>query len=284
MQYLLPSCSRSDPPNETRALLVADRAGGRTVIRRQRVGYPLHVTRPFHLDSNRPDLATFYLQSASGGLYAGDDVSLELTIGTDAALHLTTQASTVVHDGRNQGSVQSQTIAVHSGGFCAVISDTFILFPNARLSIATSAVVADDAVLIIADGFAVHDPARRNRSFDLFTTATRIHRPNGDILISDRGSITGTELAGSLGPLGGHFASANVLVIAPPDQCADIVEMEAAANQCGCLAGASLAPNNAGLAMRILALDGGTLTRGIEAAFHVAGRAALGVDLAKRRK
>jgi urease accessory protein len=36
--------------------------------------------------------------------------------------------------------------------------------------------------------------------------------------------------------------------------------------------------------MRLLAPDGGTLVRGIEAAFHVAGRAALGVGLAARRK
>jgi urease accessory protein len=36
--------------------------------------------------------------------------------------------------------------------------------------------------------------------------------------------------------------------------------------------------------MRLLAPDGGTLTRGIEAAFQVAGRAALGTELAVRRK
>jgi urease accessory protein len=36
--------------------------------------------------------------------------------------------------------------------------------------------------------------------------------------------------------------------------------------------------------MRLLAPDGGTLVRGIEVAFHVASRAALGVELAPRRK
>ena len=284
MQYLLPSCSRSDAGHATRALLVADRAGGRTVIRKQNVGYPLHVTRPFRLDRNRPDLATLYLQSASGGLYAGDDVSLDLTVGTDAALHLTTQASTVVHDGRALGSCQSQTITVQSGGFCAIISDPLILFPAARLSLATAAVVAHDAVLILADGFAVHDPARRNKAFERFTSATRVHRPGGDLLMSDRGSIAGRELTGPLGPLGGYTAAATVLVIAPADRCADVAAMEVAADRCGCLAGASRAPNDAGIAMRILAPDGGTLTRGIEAAFHVAAAAALGVDLARRRK
>jgi len=36
--------------------------------------------------------------------------------------------------------------------------------------------------------------------------------------------------------------------------------------------------------MRLLAPDGGTLAAGIEAAFHVAGEAALGSKLARRRK
>jgi urease accessory protein len=36
--------------------------------------------------------------------------------------------------------------------------------------------------------------------------------------------------------------------------------------------------------MRILAPDGGALARAMEAAFHVAGRAALGAELAHRRK
>ena len=79
-------------------------------------------------------------------------------------------------------------------------------------------------------------------------------------------------------------AACSVLVIAPPDRLADIAEIEAAADKSGCLAGVTAAPNHAGLAMRLLAPDGGTLVRGIEAVFHVASRAALGVELAPRRK
>ena len=79
-------------------------------------------------------------------------------------------------------------------------------------------------------------------------------------------------------------AAGSVIMIMPPDRLADVAEIEAAADDCGCLAGVSAAPNGAGLAMRLLAPDGGTLIRGIEAAFHVAARAALGVELAPRRK
>lgn len=284
MPSLLPSCSGFDTGRTARATLVAERAGGRTVLRRQHVGYPLHVTRAFALDRDDPGLSTLYLQSASGGLYAGDHLTLDLTIGEGAALHLTTQASTVVHDGRRVGAVQNQTITVAAGGFCAVITDPYILFPHARLRIASSVSVADDAVLILADGFAIHDPHRRGEPFDRFTTGTHVQRPDGRTLLTDRGSIAGTELAESFGSVGGSSAAATVLIIASAERCADIPDMEAAADHCGCLSGASAAPNGAGIAMRLLAPDGGTLARGIEAVFHVAAKAALGFDLARRRK
>jgi urease accessory protein len=152
------------------------------------------------------------------------------------------------------------------------------------MRVRTTAEVAARGVLILADGFAVHDPQQRGRFFARFSTATRIVRPDGALLLSDRGSICGDELSARCGTLGGMAAAATVLVIAPPDRLADVAEIEAAADGCGCLAGASATPNGAGLAMRLLAPDGGALARGVEAAFHVAGRAALGVDLAHRRK
>ncbi len=284
MQSLPLSCSGFDVGREAEVLLVADLAGGRTVLRRQYVGYPFHITRPFQLDRMRPDLSTLYLQSASGGLYAADRLALDLVVGAGAALNLTTQASTVVHDGRGDGSTMRQSVTVKEGAFCAVISDPYVLFPGASLDLATIATVASDGILILADGFAVHDPHHRGGTFARFSTETRIMRPDGERVVVDRGSVGGDDLSGSCGALGGMTAACSVLMIAPPDRLADVAEFEAAADRCGCLAGATAASNRAGLAMRLLAPDGGTLVRGIEAAFHVASRAALGIDLAPRRK
>jgi urease accessory protein len=286
MLSLPQSCSEPDAGREAEVLLVAELAGGRTILRRQHVGYPFHITRAFQLDRMRPDLATLYLQSTSGGLYAADRLVLDVTVGAGAALDLTTPASTVVHDGGEEGSSMRHSVTVQDRAFCAIISNPYILFPAANLQIATIATVAADAILIMAEGFAVHDPHRRGGTFARFAAAaeTRIMRPDGQRVVVDRGSIGGSDLSGNCDALGGMSAACSVLVIAPPDRLADIAEIEAAADQCGCLAGATAAPNQAGLAMRLLAPDGGTLVRGIEAAFHVASRAALGVELAPRRK
>jgi urease accessory protein len=284
MQSLPLSCSGFDAGREARALLVAELAGGRTVLRRQHVGYPFHVTRAFQLDRSRPDLATLYLQSASGGLYAGDRLALDLVLGAGAALNVTTQASTVVHDGRGVGSKMRHSVTLKDDAFCAVVSDPYVLFPSASLQLATIAIVAAGAILILADGFAVHDPHGRGGTFAQFSTDTRIMRPDGKPVIFDRGNVRSEGLFASCGALGGLAAGGWVLMIAPPGRLPDLAEIEAAADACGCLAGATEAPNRAGLAMRLLAPEGGTLARGIEAAFHVAARAALGCELAVRRK
>jgi urease accessory protein len=267
---------------DVEAHLAVDVAGGRTTLRRQRVGYPLHMTRGFYLDEARADLLTVYLQSASGGLYAGDRLKLDVSVGANAAFHLTTQAATVVHDGRAAGARQQQSIAVGPGAFCAVANDPYVLFPGADLELDTVAAVADDAVLFLAEGFAVHDPRSAGRTFAQFHSRLKITRPGGRLLVQDIGRIGGEEL--TQGALGSMAAAASLLLVAPRDRCPSLQEMGQAADRHGCLGGCSLAPNDAGLVMRILAPDGGALARAMEAAFHVAGRAALGAELARRRK
>jgi urease accessory protein len=67
------------------------------------------------------------------------------------------------------------------------------------------------------------------------------------------------------------------------DRCdADALESRLAA--CGCIAGISKLPNNAGVGGRILAANGGVLARGLETAFAAAFEALIGVPPARRRK
>lgn len=282
MRSRLQSCSAADVGRTTDAALVVDHAGGRSVLRRQHIGYPLHITRGFHLDASRPDLLTLYLQSASGGLYAGDRINLDVTISAGAAFHLTTQAATVVHDGRDVGATQRLAVTVGDGVFGAISTDPYVLFPGARLRLETNAIVADDAVLLLSDGFAVHDPKAGDQTFGQFASRLAVTRPDGRLILKDVGRIEGHELrTGALGPMA---AAANIVLIAPPQRLPSVQELQQAADRCGALAGASIAPNGAGLVLRMLAADGGTLARAMDAAFHVAAKAALGVELARRRK
>jgi len=282
MRSLLQSCSGFEAGRSLDGVLVVDRAGGRSVLRRQQIGYPLHITRGFYLDAARPDLLTLYLQSASGGLYAGDRIKLDVCVGALAAFHMTTQAATVVHDGRARGAVQRQAVTVEEGAFCALTSDPYVLFPGADLTLETEAVVAEDAVLCLADGFAVHDPEAKARPFAGFESRLSVSRPDGRLLVKDIGAIDGDGMRNVA--LGQMAAVANFVLIAPPDRLPTLADLEQASSRCGALAGCSLAPNGAGLVSRILAPDGGVLARALDAVFHVAAHAALGAPLARRRK
>lgn len=284
MQLLPQSFSISHPGRDAKALLEVDYAGGRTVIRRQHVGYPLHVTRGFYLDRDRPDLLTLYIQSASGGLYAGDRLHMSISAGPRSALSLTTQSSTVIHHGRQEGTAQTQIIDVGAGAFCSFVSDPYILFPGADLSVKTIASVEDSGVLIFADGFTTHDPSHQDKPFACFKSALKVIRPDGTLVMTDYGILKASDLRISGGQLDGKNSAATVTIIAPPERLPSAQALEAAAINCRCLAAASSAPGASGLVMRILGSDGGALAHGMEAAFYVAAEAATGAKLARRRK
>ncbi len=112
----------------------------------------------------------------------------------------------------------------------------------------------------------------------------RVVRSDGELLMIDNGGVMGKNVRPAGGALGGRSAAATLTLIAPREQLPLIPTLEEAVTSQGCLAAASRAPNGAGLVMRILSDDAGSLVRGIEAAFHIAGAAAKGVELARRRK
>ena len=59
---------------------------GHTYISHQRVGYPFHITRPFHLDREPADLLSLYLQSVSGGIYESERIAMTLTAEANTGL------------------------------------------------------------------------------------------------------------------------------------------------------------------------------------------------------
>ena len=257
--------------------------GGRTVLTAQRMPYPFHVTRVFHLDVARPDLATLYLQSASGGIYRGDRLALAIEVGTGAAVHLTTQSATIVHDTRESPAEQVTRIVTARGAVALLTPEPLVLFPGADVTSRTEIMVSAGATVIATDGFAWHDPAGEGRPLARCTSATVV-RSEAGVLLADRGSVAGTELAGKASPLGPYRAAGTLLVLGRGADRLDPAALELHVSTTGCFAGLGRAPNNAGWAGRVLAFDGGTLRRGLVAAFAIAVESVLGFVPAPRRK
>lgn len=258
--------------------------GGRTMLAHQYVPYPFHITRAFHLDPQRDDLATLYLQSASGGLYRGDRLLIEIDVAPGAAAHVTTQAATVVHDTRGRAAAQSTRLRVAHGAFAAVTPDPLVLFPGAAIQSAVDVTLARGACAILADGFACHDPTGKGRSFARATLATVVRDDEGRVRLSDRGAVDGSTFLGAVSPAGPNGAAGTLLALGPGSQRIDAAALERRLDAVRCIAGVTCTPHELGVAVRMLAPDGGALARGLDVAFATAFEALLGFPPARRRK
>ncbi|HTW69567.1 MAG TPA: urease accessory protein UreD [Acetobacteraceae bacterium] len=258
-------------------------AGGRTILLRQHVPYPFHVTRPFHLDVARPDLATLYLQSVSGGVYGGDDLSLALELGAGAAAHVTTQAATIVHDCRGQAAQMTLRARLAQGAFLALTPDPLVLFPGADIATETDLLLHEGGRAVLLESASLHDPLQAGRPFARFHASLTVRDAAGRVRLSDRGGIDGAALDGPA-VLGAHRAWASLLVIGPADSLPDPGLLQQQAEAAGCLCGAGAAPGGIGLAARLAGPDGGTLGRCLDRLWPLCAAALLGVTLAPRRK
>jgi urease accessory protein len=263
--------------------------GGRTVLTHQRVPYPFHATRPFYLDPARTDLATLYLQSAAGGLYRGDRVTLSIVAEPHSAAHVTTQAATIVHRTHRFPVEQNTRLDVGENAFLALTPDPLVLFPGAAIACATEITLAESGSVIFADGLSHHAPEdiaayESGRAFARFSNAVVVHDANGRVLLNDRGAITGQDLFAPSSPLGPYRAVGSIFALGRGAERCDAEQLETRLASCGCVAGFSKLPNNAGIGGRVLAANGGALARGLEAAFAVAFAALIGLPPARRRK
>ncbi|MGU3284712.1 urease accessory protein UreD [Methylobacterium mesophilicum] len=266
------------------ARLAFVRGGGTTVLTRQHVPYPFHITKPFRLYPERPDLITLYLQSASGGLYRGDHLSLGIEMGPGCAAHITTQAATVVHRTSGQPSRQDTQIRVGADAFLHYVPDPLILFPNAALFASTRITLEPGARAVVSESIACHDPEGRSRPFDQVALSLGVETSDGTVLVRERARITGAEFQDPASLLGPWRAFGALIILGPASCLPDPAAVQSAADRLGCRAGLSPLPNAAGLGLRLLAPDGGTLAAGLEAAAGHAFAALTGHEPARRRK
>lgn len=266
------------------ARLVFARGGGATVLTRQHVPYPFHVTRVFRLHPEAPDLASLYLQSASGGLYRSDHLTLSIEARPGARAFVTTQAGTVVHRGGPLPTRQDTRVRIGSEAFLAYTPDPLILFPGAHVSVATEVEAEPGARAVLTESVACHDPAGGGLPFDRLTMSLRLTDPAARTLVRERSAIDGPAFADAASPLGSHRAYGTMLLLGPADLLPAPRLLQTEADAVGCLAGASPLPNGAGLGLRLLASDGGRLSAGLDALARLAFRALSGCAPARRRK
>lgn len=271
-------------PNLTRSVrgtLSFANIGGRTHLMRQHMPHPFHITRPFRHACDPQGMATLYLQSSSGGIYGDDDLDLSVRLEPSAAVHLTTQASTVVHDARGRiGARQSVTLDVGAGSFIEYLPDPAILMSGSRLKTRVHAYLDKGARLVLADAQFCHDPDGEGRPFDSLDGEITI-TGQGKPLLLDRFDLKGSDW---LTRTGGYRCAGTMLVAGDSDLQAGAAMQQAAATLPGVYAGLSTLPHREIALLRFLAEDGVALSRALKTIWAAARHALTGQTPAARRK
>jgi urease accessory protein len=245
---------------------------GKTFLGRQRAEHPFHLTRPFVLEGDPDGMITLYLQSSSGGLYRGDDLTMNVELNSRAQVHLTTQASTIVHHTRGGEAKQSLVLSLATGSYCEYIPDSTILFSGASFYSRIRANLSPGARLLLADSFSWHDPQLTAAStcggepdlvFTRYHSDIEIYDSGGNALVLDRLRLDGeTVLAKNCG-IHDRYKAQGSLILIQPDSHEPILHAlrELLCEFPGSYAGASVLPQSCGILIRFLAEDGVVLRR-----------------------
>jgi len=246
-------------------------AGGRTVLAQRSVRYPHHITAPL---AGRHD-AVLVVQSASGGLYGGEQLKQLVLLGAGAQVELRFPSATVVHAVRQQQAVQqSVVLQVGEGAALHHLQRPLILLPGARLMQSLHASVERGGRLLWCEGVTLHDPGSPEarlaappsgpaaaRSIDSRLTVTDAA---GRRRVIDHFCIDEAMLAAAVpGVTGGHRAFGALWWIgslpgeAWPRWCAAVRALHAAGPDLS--VAASTLPHDIGVVIRVAARDGGGL-------------------------
>jgi len=265
-------------------LVVTRAPDGRTYLSQQYASYPYHICRPQIVEGDPAGMMTLYLQSCAGGMFEHDRLAESVRVESRAAMHLTTQASTIIHSMTEGVARQTVELSVGAGGCLEYLPDPYILFPAARFENRIRLRLEPEATAIVGEAFLSHDPGGEQALYRGYASEVRVER-GGDLLLLDRMAIEGPSAAvpgageryrahGSLFILGGPGAESETLGAV----------RAALAGVAGVYAGASALPQAAGLSVRILAEDAWALRQATLAVWSCIRQIATGRVPHPRRK
>lgn len=277
------STVRTCAPRKVAAHLTFARARGRTVLASQKTPHPFHITRPFHYAGDPEGMATIYLQSSSGGLYGDDDLEMRLSVGEGAFAHVTTQASTIVHAARGGVTRQRVHLALDADSYLEYLPDPAILFAGANLNSEVTVEMREGARLMLCDSALTHDPDGVNTPFQRFSNTLRIQGADRSVVLLDRSVVSGNDWVARTRSLPVH----GLLIIAgriDAEAIADAIKDGLPDTQGATYGAVTALTERALCTFRLLAADGATFTKTMEAAWRTARLAMVGTSARTRRK
>jgi len=260
---------------------------GRTFLAGQHVRYPFHVGRSLLAPGDPEGMPTYYVQCCSGGLFDGDRLRWRVVAGRGAHVHLTSSASTIVHEARLGHSAQEVWIEAAEGSYLEYLPDPVVLLPSSRLITSVRVRAQPGATVLVWDAIVPHDHTGRGAAFDWIDASLHVEAQDGRLRARDRYRLHGATLGKRQpGITGAHPCQAGFAAIAssqPPAVLLDRVRTALAAHT-DAYACASLLPDAAGVWVRVLAPDAHILRGALYGAWSAVRSALLGSPPSPRRK
>ena len=259
----------------------------RTFIDRQFSRYPFHICRPLYVDDHPRGMATVYVQSCAGGIFSGDQLRVRVCAQPHSQVHLTSQASTVIHRMTGSNAVLDTSVQLGEGALVEYLPDPVILFPEADLTSRFSLQLNERSVAIFSDSFLMYDPYHQGKYFSNFTNETSVYNADNELLCRDRTSVSGLEVAEqNIGIIGTktavgtfYYLHSGQDVDRMHEKLSDSIEDVSTA-----YVGVSTLPSEVGIWARIIASEVADLRHVMEYLWHAAREDATGHRPSKRKK
>ena len=137
------------------------REGSRTILATSRCSTPWHVFPPAYLDDS--GCAFTSVVNPSGGLVAGDDLSIHAVLEEGAHVVMTTPSANRVYRSLGEESRQSVFLSVAPGAVIEWFPEVTIPFAGSRFAQTMAVTVAEGATALVWDSLASGRVARGER-------------------------------------------------------------------------------------------------------------------------
>lgn len=266
--------------NITRAELELKRSGNNSFICHQLMPHPFHITVPFQYKTDPSDLITIYIQSSAGGLYDKDLHEFNVTLHEGSKLHLTSQASTIVHRTKEMAGANScVNLNLTNDTILEYLPDPIILMAGCKFSTQSKINLNGDCKAIIAESFLAHDPSASGEMFESFFSETKIFL-NNEQIIDDKFYINGNDF---FSRIKGFTCNASFYIYGY--KITVIEKLKAVIEEIpGSYAGFSYFENSNLIIVKILARESSSLLRITESTWAIAREDMTGFVPSKRRK
>lgn len=260
---------------------------GISFISAQQVGYPFHLGRTLKLADDPATMAAVYLQSCSGGIFAGENLHVDLHAGAGSQAHVSTGAATVAHSMLEHAARQSVSITAQNGALLEYLPMATILFPQARLHSQVNVTLHPGARVMLCDAFCLHAPQGSAGVFDRYRADLEVRSPCGRLLAGDRLALRGEDLARQLPGVSERMQALATFMLVGQGLALDELKhaMRSALTALpDSYLGISALPNDCGISVRIMTIDAVALRNALHAAWACAREHLTGVAPRVRRK